>query len=175
MELTLAKKMALYSYWCSHPGHSLGIQNTFEILGGDWKEFEDYIKMRDDFNWNSKAKDICDKDFFSIQGDTIVWQGYFYNTEGWRELTYSGFETTIHDFIHKYNRNPVDAYEAEGTNCTQYIGEIEDDEIENVVGSWLFGTTTSVVPIKTSDIVEGMPDGDYIFVDKPWEENENKK
>jgi len=31
------------------------------------------------------------------------------------------------------------------------------------------------VPIKTSDIVEGMPDGDYIFVDKPWEENENKE
>ena len=175
MELTLTQKINLYSYWNCCPEHSFGIQNTFEILGGDWKEFEDYIKMREDFDEHCKAEDVCDKDFFSIQGDKIVWQGYFYNTEGWRSLEYSDFETTIHDFIHKYNRNPVDAYEAEGANCTQYIGEPGDDEIEDEVDAWLFGTTDSVIPVKTSDIVEGMPDGDYIFIDKPWEENGSKK
>jgi len=99
----------------------------------------------------------------------------FLNTDGWRELTYGGFKTTIHDFIHKYDRSPVNAYEAEGIDCAQRIGEIEDGEIEDEVASWLFGETTSVVPIKTSDIVEGMPDGDYIFIDRPWEENGNKK
>ena len=108
-----------------------------------------------------KIEDYEDKDFIRIENGSIIWQGYFYDTEGWHLLEYCGFETTIRDFINKYNRSPVGAYEAEGTCYPQYIrDESEGFDAKGLFADWMEDTK----PIKAEDISEDTPNGFYVIV-----------
>lgn len=165
MKLSLFDKIHLYKYWKAETGHSLAMQNVLDILGC-WDEFEKYVSMRDDFERDIKPDDVCDKDFFSIKGGVITWQGYLYNDgDGWHTILYCDFEMSLEDFIKKYDRDPVKAYEAKGQHCKQYINDYDDVTVEGAVRDWMCST----IPIKTEEITEDMPDGEYFFVDKPWE------
>lgn len=167
MELSLADKINLYSYWNAHPGHSLAIKNVLKTLGGNWESFEAYIKMRDNFRQNTKAKDVRDKDFFIIKNGVIEWDGYFYDEgDGWRKTQYCGYTMSLKDFIEKYDCNPVAAYEVEGQGYNQLIHDYEsDDKAENDVALWV----ASAIPIKSDEISENLPDGEYFLADCPWE------
>ncbi len=100
------------------------------------------------------------KDFIRIENGSIIWQGYFCDTEGWHLLEYCGFETTIHDFIHKYNRSPIATYEAEGTCYTQYICDETERDVKGLFNDWMEDTK----PIKAEDISENTPNGFYVIM-----------
>ncbi len=112
-----------------------------------------------------KIEDYDSKDFIEIQKGVIVWLGYYYDvgsdeSEPWRRWEYSGFQTSIADFVHKYRNDPGAAYEAVGQLCNIYIGDLTHDEAQEEFDEYAKHYTA----VKAEDIVEGFPDGNYILV-----------
>jgi len=111
----------------------------------------------------------ADSDFIEIENGVIHWFGYFYWSECWHLLQYKNFDTSIEDFVLKYNRDPAEAYNDEGVDCQQYIlSEWDDPEyteeyFELELEGWLVGATA----IDPREIrLDHMPDGYYVLVDK---------
>ena len=112
----------------------------------------------------ANIKDYEDKDFFYIKKGIITWRGYFYCSDEWHWLEYHDFETTIHDFIYKYNRSSIEAYNdmVYGCKYDDWVDEDnvrDDDDWQRYFESWMDGAT----PIKAADINENTPDGYYVM------------
>ena len=113
-----------------------------------------------------------DADFISINNGMIHWWGYFYNSDGWHILEYSGFETSVKDFVKKYHNNPSEAYEEMGAECKQYLFteddlDPEEDVIEHFsaeLEAWLRGEVCKVIEIDPKDISKKTPDGEYVLL-----------
>ena len=118
-------------------------------------------------------------DFIDIEKGEIHWLGYFYviykqdDMPYWRVLQYKHYDTTIQDFIEEYDNDPSEAYEQKGVKYTQYIDAMEDDPetytqewFEDELNRWL----ENAIHIDPEDIVLDMPDGHYVLVKEPYEE-----
>jgi len=113
----------------------------------------------------TNLNDYNDRDFFMIENGDIEFFGYFYDIgEGWRHYDYGGsFRLSVKDFLDKYNRNFIEAYEDIAANETHYILAEDDSpdalqEIQDTLNEWLKDTK----PMKLSDITEDTPDGYYV-------------
>ena len=113
----------------------------------------------------STLKEYLDAEFITIHDGTIHWHGYFYYGCGWHMLEYGGFFTSIKDFIEKYNNDPVEAYEAEGVTCAQYIRSETDgpkyteEWFQKELDVWLVGATH----ISSKDITPNTRNGYYVL------------
>ena len=114
----------------------------------------------------ARLSDYEAKDFITIENGKIFWCGYFYNSDGYITLLeYSHFETSINDFINKYDRSSDEAYEQLGARFTQYItkeGEANNSReyMQILLDSWVDDAGL----LTTDEISADTPDGFYVLV-----------
>ena len=114
----------------------------------------------------ARISDYEAKDFITIENGRIFWDGYFYNNEGYITLVeYSHFNTSIAEFISKYNRSSDEAYEQYGVHFTQYITKEGEDNITTeymqiLLDSWV----DDAVLLTADEISADTPDGFYVLV-----------
>lgn len=111
---------------------------------------------------------LCDYegvDFVTIDNGIIIWNGFFYDSDGYIALTeYSKFYMSIDEFINKYNRDPEQAYELYGSQFTQYLTKEGEDEntresMYDLLDSWVNDAT----PLAPGDITMNTPNGFYVL------------
>lgn len=114
----------------------------------------------------ARLRDYESKDFITIDNGNIIWNGYFYASDGYMALLeYSRFDISIDDFIHKYNWNPDEAYEQYGLQFTQYITkEGEDNNTREYLQILLDNWVDEASPITVEEITEDTPNGFYILM-----------
>ena len=114
----------------------------------------------------ARLSDYESKDFITIENGNIIWNGYFYDSDGYMALLeYSHFDTSIDDFIHKYGRNPDEAYEKYGMQFTQYITkEGEDNNTREYMNILLDSWADDASPINAAEITADTPDGFYVLM-----------
>lgn len=114
----------------------------------------------------ARISDYDGRDFITVENGKIFWNGYFYNNDGYITLLeYSRFDTSISDFIHKYGRNPDEAYEKYGMQFTQYITkEGEDNNSSEYMQILLDSWVDDASKITAEEITADTPDGFYMLV-----------
>lgn len=114
----------------------------------------------------ARLRDYESKDFITIENGKIFWNGYFYDSDGKITLLeYSHFNTSIADFISKYNRSSDEAYEQYGVHFTQYITQEGEDNntgeyMQILLDSWVDDASQ----ITAEEITVNTPDGFYILM-----------
>ncbi len=114
----------------------------------------------------ARLSDYDGLDFITIENGKIFWNGYFYNNEGYITLLeYSHFETSVDDFISKYDRNSDASYEQYGSQATQYITkEGEDNNTSEYMQILLDSWADDASPINAAEITADTPDGFYVLM-----------
>lgn len=115
----------------------------------------------------ARLSDYESKDFITIENGNIIWNGYFYDSDGYMALLeYSRFDTSISDFIYKYHWSPDEAYEQYGSQFTQqYITkEGEDNNTSEYMQILLDSWADDASPINAVEITVDTPDGFYVLM-----------
>jgi len=111
---------------------------------------------------------LCDYegvDFVTIDNGNIIWNGFFYDSDGYITLIeYSRFDMSIDEFINKYNRDPERAYEVYGSQFSQYVtkegeGDNTRESMLDLLDSWVNSATL----LTLDDITIDTPNGFYML------------
>ena len=114
----------------------------------------------------ARLSDYDGVDFITIENSRIFWDGFFYNNEGHITLVeYSNFNTSVSDFISKYNHSSNEAYEQYGNQFTQYITkEGENNNTSEYMQILLDSWVEDASPITAEEITTETPDGFYLLI-----------
>lgn len=114
----------------------------------------------------ARLSDYDSCDFITVENGNIIWNGYFYNADGYITLLeYSSFEISVDDFINKYGRNPDEVYELYGIRFTQYITkEGEADNTRNYMENLLDNWVNEATQLDRDEITADTPNGFYVLM-----------